>query len=45
MRTIDHQRCHSSAVGSCSKVFEEQRVKSVHGEDVGVEVVSECVRR
>ena len=44
-RTIGHQRCHSSAVGPCTKAFEEQRVKSVHGEDVGVEVVSECVRR
>ena len=44
-RTIGHQRCHSSAVGSCPKAFEEQGVKSVHGEDVGVEVVSECVRR
>ena len=37
-RTIGHQRCHSSAVGSCPKAFEEQGVKSVHGEDVGVEV-------
>ena len=44
-RTIGHQRCHSSAVGPCTKAFEEQGVKSVHGEDVGGEVVSECVRR